>query len=141
MGMGGISFIVWAIAIVVIISLFVRTGALRAETDRLKDRVRDLENALANMQAWLKSAERAAEPTQTRAPAPAKVEIKAVAAAMPKTDEPPVEKTPAPHQPTPTLHKDDWEKTFAENWLVWVGGVTLALGGAFLEIGRASCRE
>ena len=26
----------------------------------------------------------------------------------------------------------DWEKLLAENWMVWLGGITLALGGAFL---------
>ncbi|MFI4987880.1 MAG: DUF2339 domain-containing protein, partial [Alphaproteobacteria bacterium] len=46
---------------------------------------------------------------------------------------PAAEASPAPaaaRQPTtPAL---EWEKALAENWLVWLGGIALALGGAFL---------
>ena len=55
---------------------------------------------------------------------------------------PPVETDPAmamatpvppPTPPnTPPQPKLDWEKHLAEHWLVWLGGVALALGGAFL---------
>src|SRR6185437_10131432 len=37
--------------------------------------------------------------------------------------------TPAASPPRTTPR---WEQKLAENWLVWLGGVTLALGGAFL---------
>src|SRR5882757_4255465 len=46
------------------------------------------------------------------------------------------ESTPFPVQSaSPLLPRPawkDWEKLLVENWLVWLGGVALALGGAFL---------
>ena len=38
---------------------------------------------------------------------------------------------PAVRRPAPPPPRN-WEKALAENWLVWLGGVTVALGGAFL---------
>jgi len=38
----------------------------------------------------------------------------------------------APPPPLPTAPRRSFEQRFAERWLVWLGGVTLALGGAFL---------
>ena len=40
------------------------------------------------------------------------------------------ERPPVPSRPTPVASR--WEQTLAEHWLVWLGGLTLALGGAFL---------
>ena len=31
-----------------------------------------------------------------------------------------------------SLRESRWEQVLAENWLVWLGGIALALGGAFL---------
>lgn len=42
--------------------------------------------------------------------------------------------TPPPRPPglEPAKPKRDWEKLIAANWIVWVGGLALALGGLFL---------
>ncbi|HEX3414244.1 MAG TPA: DUF2339 domain-containing protein, partial [Stellaceae bacterium] len=46
------------------------------------------------------------------------------------------ESTPLPGQiaaPLPSTRAEKgWEEILVENWLVWLGGVALALGGAFL---------
>jgi len=39
---------------------------------------------------------------------------------------------PPPSPPPTSVSGKRFEQTLAENWLVWLGGVTLALGGAFL---------
>ena len=41
-------------------------------------------------------------------------------------------KTPPPRQPTAGENLADFEKRFGTQWVVWVGGIALALGGIFL---------
>ena len=61
-----------------------------------------------------------------------------VAAEQPAAETPPAEPELQPVMaaappPAPTLvARKPFEQRLAENWLVWLGGVTLALGGAFL---------
>jgi uncharacterized membrane protein len=48
-----------------------------------------------------------------------------------KTSTPPIPSPPVPPA-APTLVYESWEKTVGTRWIVWVGGVALALGGIFL---------
>src|ERR1700722_19164057 len=105
---------------------------IRSTTDRnllrqLDSRVKGLEGA--------RVAPRAATPA-TAEPAPAAIAVA------------PVERTPSPAPPTPpptsvplsspspvqpsTRQKIGFEEKFGTRWVVWVGGVALALGGIFL---------
>lgn len=72
------------------------------------------------------------EPTPTVAPE-----------AVPAAEEPASPETPAAPPPgwaapaaipapIPAAARGHWEQKLVENWLVWLGGATLALGGAFL---------
>ena len=62
-------------------------------------------------------------------PEPARPEAQpAFAPAAAASAAPPLAPVPATTPRTPSR----WEQMLAENWLVWLGGVTLALGGAFL---------
>jgi uncharacterized membrane protein len=48
---------------------------------------------------------------------------------------PPAEPAPTPESisaPVSATPRPDWERLLVENWLVWLGGAALALGGAFL---------
>lgn len=75
-----------------------------------------------------------APPPEAAAPAapaveapPATEPTPAVAASAPAPETAVVRAPPAPTAP-----RRSFEQRFAERWLVWLGGVTLALGGAFL---------
>src|SRR5579864_8025048 len=50
----------------------------------------------------------------------------------PATAEPPAAIAPPPSPPATRQPGRSFEQRFAERWLVWLGGVTLALGGGFL---------
>ncbi|HEY1798046.1 MAG TPA: DUF2339 domain-containing protein [Stellaceae bacterium] len=73
-------------------------------------------------------------------PSPVVSEPPVVARAEPEPEKEPVvgegdrsEPTPAPPSTTPPATPGrSWEQVLAENWLVWLGGATLAMGGAFL---------
>ena len=54
-----------------------------------------------------------------------------VAAAAPEAPEPPPEAEPAP-APQPARPRASFEERFGTQWVVWVGGLALALGGVFL---------
>jgi uncharacterized membrane protein len=69
--------------------------------------------------------ETAALPAEAAAPAPAAPGPEAVA-------EPAAAMAAAPPAATAADAGKKFEQRLAENWLVWLGGVTLALGGAFL---------
>jgi len=129
--MGVISFLLWGVAVVATVSLAIKTGALREEVDRLAARLRDLESAVAN-----------ADTRMSRTSSVYRVPSEPVAAerhSPTPASQPAAERTPAQvdeprpnYKPSPSLYSENWEKSFAENWLVWAGGITLALGGAFL---------
>ncbi len=76
-------------------------------------------------------AEPVTEPPVTEAALPPPPAPEAVAAAEPPAPPPPP--PPPPRQP-PTVGSDlaDLEKRFGTQWVVWVGGIALALGGIFL---------
>jgi len=93
--------------------------ALRAGLDTLTDRVGRLEALVQRLQT-------APPPGEPAPPAPATDPIPAVAVELPTAP------TMPEVVPLPTGSGSRWEQVLAENWLVWLGGLALALGGGFL---------
>ena len=93
--------------------------ALRAGLDTLTDRVGRLDALVQRLQT-------APPPWEPAPPAPATDPSPTVAVELP----------PAPAMPEvvrlPSGFGSRWEQVLAENWLVWLGGLALALGGGFL---------
>ncbi len=54
------------------------------------------------------------------------------AAGAPKPDEAKEPEAPPPVPPTPSKPKPSLEERFGTQWVVWAGGIALALGGFFL---------
>jgi uncharacterized membrane protein len=121
-----------------------RSGAAQARLETLAGQVRRLEARLLAVDQRLQRFE--APP----APMPS---VEAIAAAAEPPAQPPAPAAalnplpPAGEEGSPrtaarqggrsggrgaVLASGRWEQVLAENWLVWLGGVTLALGGAFL---------
>ena len=70
-------------------------------------------------------------PSAPVTPAPAPAEPVAAAADEPFTA--PIEQPPAPPPPAePAAPRPGFEERFGASWVVWIGGVALALGGIFL---------
>ena len=92
--------------------------ALRAGLDTLTDRVGRLDALVQRLQT--------PPPWEPAPPAPATDPSPTVAVELP----------PAPAMPEvvplPSGFGSRWEQVLAENWLVWLGGLALALGGGFL---------
>jgi uncharacterized membrane protein len=121
---------------------------LRARIAQLSDKVAMLDHRMFRLDerliALAGGAPDAAAPPMPEAPAaetpPVAEPVPAppLAAASPAnaaTPTPPFAAMPAPPPTAPPLSTPagpGWEQRFAERWLVWLGGVTLALGGAFL---------
>ncbi len=95
-----------------------RTGQLRRDVDRLY-------REMVMLRASFDADATAARPTKS-AEAPPEPEPEAVA--PPAVEEPPL--TPPP--PPPGAPKEALEQRLTMRWLVWLGGVTIALGGVFL---------
>ncbi len=99
------------------------------QTRGLKARFEELDLRQPQPEAW-----RAPEPRLE--PAPPAVEPRAERAApAPEPPAPPAvpEVPPLAVLPrAPRGRRLEWERRLAENWLVWLGGIALALGGAFL---------
>src|SRR5712691_5423856 len=106
---------------------FFETRALRAEFITLAARVRTLDAQLRRPQTAPPTVEPVAPPAPAPGPVPESFAAAAPAEAPAETPELPV----AP-QPPPTGSGSRWEQVLAENWLVWLGGLALALGGGFL---------
>src|SRR3984957_18385445 len=100
----------------------------RSELRQLDERLRKLERAAA--------AAGVPPPTPKSAPAPTPI----VAAPVEPTPSPAPLMSPPPSVPlspptpaqSPTPQKIGFEEKFGTRWVVWVGGVALALGGIFL---------
>jgi uncharacterized membrane protein len=121
-----------------------RTRGLRQELEKLKFEVVGLRRDLANNAVQPPAREKqTAAPTageRVVAPEPRPIETPSVA----KQSEPPGQTVPPPapvEEPVVAINgaATDWAKTSASiermvaaNWLVWVGGAALALGGIFL---------
>jgi uncharacterized membrane protein len=95
---------------------------LTAKLQALTDRLRRLEEAASPVVSETGTASRPSAAPERDIPSYRPVEQPAA----PRT---PIEPPPASPPIAPAL---DWEKLLVENWLVWLGGITLALGGAFL---------
>jgi uncharacterized membrane protein len=101
-------------------------------------RVRRLEARFAALEARLGGEAAGLAPLVPQAPEPKPEEA---AAAAPKADEvkdePPVAPSPSPEAPpvpppVPQKPKRSLEERFGTQWVVWAGGIALALGGFFL---------
>lgn len=75
-----------------------------------------------------------ATPQSAVTPPPQQVETRVPAAAAPPTRRTPPTPggAPAPRPAAPRRPRANWERLIAGNWMVWAGGLALALGGLFL---------
>jgi uncharacterized membrane protein len=109
--------------------------ALRAGFDTLNDKVRILDDRLRRLDERFQRLQAPPEVAETPAPpVPPEEPIVAPMAELPAVSPEPMT---APLEPPPQLRwaagsGGSLEQVLAENWLVWLGGLTLALGGAFL---------
>ena len=95
------------------------------------------DHRLLRLAEWIDGLATAPRPAE---PAPLTVEEAPATPAPEAVREQPVEAAPVVASPTeevpPTLAAAppqwDWERLLVENWLVWLGGAALALGGGFL---------
>jgi uncharacterized membrane protein len=135
-GFGGDDFLDVLIAAVFVIPLsalilaiwaLAANRGLRRRVDALTEKMRMVDHRVIRLgEAATGSA--AAEP-RAAAPEPAApAEPAAPEPAAAPRPEAPASPPPAP----PAVRGRSWEQILAENWLVWLGGATLALGGAFL---------
>src|SRR5580704_8792510 len=110
---------------------------LRVQIEALANKVAMLEHRLFRFGERLDGAVVPAAAPQPEAP-PVTEPAEIVSTAEPAAELPPPVTTPEPAfatvAPTPPVGGSGrrFEQRLAENWLVWLGGVTLALGGAFL---------
>src|ERR1700682_5832929 len=104
---------------------------IRSITDR---------NLLRQLDSRMKALERAQVSPRTAAPAAAEsapgptpiVVVPAEPSPPPKPSSPPPASVPLSPPPPLTPQKIGFEEKFGTRWVVWVGGVALALGGIFL---------
>jgi uncharacterized membrane protein len=116
--------LVLAIPVLAVVSIVMTVGT--------RERIKRLEFRLARLEAWL--AERSGD-----LPSPASEALPAPAS---KPAQIPVEEAPSPPEPeipppsaapvVPTAPKISLEERFGTQWVVWAGGIALALGGFFL---------
>jgi uncharacterized membrane protein len=112
----------------------------RLRLDALTDKVLMFDHRLIRLDERMPAS--AAAPPAEAAPEPPPAAVAEETPSLGATPEPtaqPVPETPAPvppiaaaAPPAPTPPARRWEQALAENWLVWLGGLALALGGAFL---------
>jgi uncharacterized membrane protein len=118
LGLAGILYLVTpAIAI----------GAL-VKANRLARQVGELEHRLGIAPPAAVPEARPASPFAPAAEAPPAAEP----AAQPAAAAPPPEPPPAAPSPAPARDVGDLEQAFGTRWVVWIGGLALALGGVFL---------
>src|SRR5215467_9214695 len=134
-------FTVFAIAAVASFVLSLKSlfdvRALRAQLARLTDKLPMYEHRLLRLAERIDGLATAPRPPNRRPPTVA--EATPTPAPEPVREQP-VEPAPVVASPTeevpPTLAAAppqwDWERLLVENWLVWLGGAALALGGGFL---------
>jgi uncharacterized membrane protein len=116
------------------LTAILRSGAAHARLKTLAGQVRRLEARLLDLDRRLQRFEPPPESAAAAAPMPSVEPI--AAAAEPPTQRPEPDAAPSSLPPVPrppaATPGNRWEQVLAENWLVWLGGLTLALGGAFL---------
>jgi uncharacterized membrane protein len=136
-----IVLLVLAVPVIAIIAL-VQTASLRGTLVRLEARVGTLERGLAADRRLRES-----QPSPAVSPAPAPAPSPEVSAPPPQESAPPqpIAQPPTPPPPPPASvpvtpprappsppQQIGFEERFGTRWVVWVGGVALALGGIFL---------
>src|SRR5580700_1490509 len=124
-----------AFPIIAIIALVIAID-LRGAVRRIEQRVRMLELGAPPAAAATRVAT-AAPPQPTPPPAPHAAAATAQAPAPPPSPPPPPPRPPtsvpiAPAPPSAPPTQIGFEERFGTRWVVWVGGVALALGGIFL---------
>jgi uncharacterized membrane protein len=116
--------------LVLAVSALVGKRRLKAQIRALTDKVGMLDHRVFRLNERLEggAAPEAPPPTAELAP------TEASPAAVPETPVFASSETAPPSGPAPAAGESwkHFEQRFAENWLVWLGGVALALGGAFL---------
>ena len=134
-------FPVFAIAAVssFVLSLksFFDVRALRAQLAGLTDKLPMYDQRLLRLAERIDGLATAPTPAE---PAPPTVEEAPATPAPEPVREQPVEPAPVAAAPTEAVPPTpaaappqwDWERLLVENWLVWLGGAALALGGGFL---------
>jgi uncharacterized membrane protein len=132
-----LGFLALAVAVVALIIATTAQGKLR----ELRARLSELEQPRTDPRVHLDTA-LAATPSEAAAPAPAQaaVEPPPLPEAVTTDAAPPERKTPAeqpaaappPPPPAPQSPLPGMEERIGTRWVVWVGGLTLALGGLFL---------
>ncbi len=121
--------LVLAIPVLAIVSIVMALGT-RERLKRFEFRLAGLERRLADLPGGVPSPapvpsavpEAVAKPKEPEA----KVEEEAPPPPEPETPVPP------PYAPRPARHKASLEERFGTQWVVWAGGIALALGGFFL---------
>ena len=128
--------IVFAAAIAMAIRSLIADRRLKAQLDLLSGKLAMVDHRVFRLDERLTALAGGppiAPPPEAAAPAARVSEAPAVAAPEPTPAAPPRAAEPAVVPPPPAAApRRNWEQRFAERWLVWLGGVTLALGGAFL---------
>jgi len=115
--------LVVAFPVLAIVALVLAIGA--------RERLRKLEFKLAGLEGQLSGLAPRPAPAPTPAPEAVKErEAKIEEPAPPAPEEPPAT-APAPSVPPPEPHIS-LEERFGTQWVVWAGGIALALGGFFL---------
>jgi uncharacterized membrane protein len=106
--------------------------AMRTRLDALAKELPFLERRLVQLEERLERLDPPPEIAAAAASAP--VAEAAIAPSEPPARRSPTEAVPSepPSLPPVATPGKRWEQVLAENWLVWLGGVALALGGAFL---------
>jgi uncharacterized membrane protein len=131
-----IVLLVLAFPIIAIIAL-VQAASLRGTLVRLEARVGTLERGLAAREPRESQPPPAAAPAAAPAPAPApppQTSVFSQPIAPPSTPPPPAASVPVtpPRAAASPPQQIGFEERFGTRWVVWVGGVALALGGIFL---------
>jgi uncharacterized membrane protein len=126
----GVLFLILLVLAIPVISIVALVMTLNARDGmrRLERRITALEAAGAGQPGIAPAAEPAPEaPIQAAEPPPIVVEPPAA----PKTPEP-AAPAPAASVPAPAPAPTTLEERFGTQWVVWIGGLALALGGIFL---------
>ena len=115
-----------AVPVLAVIAIVMAVNT-RLRLTRIESRFAGLEAQLARLTGDVAAAD---SPTVLPEPEPAAVEAAKQAAETPPLSEP--EAPPVPLAPKPTPKKISLEERFGTQWVVWAGGIALALGGFFL---------
>jgi uncharacterized membrane protein len=125
------------VALALALVSLLRGRAVRTRLDALAREVPLLERRLLQLEERLPQLDLPPETAAAAGPAPAAAAVTAPPAppappAQPAEPDSGPSEPPAPPPAATAAPGKGWEQVLAENWLVWLGGVALALGGAFL---------